>query len=100
MAMLGTFSRTRHADDHRREQDRTRVDDTITVDVHVGEGLAPLATVIAARLGPGFDVTVGPPAGRDIAVVAALGREATAFFHARHPDTLLLVVKRGATGHV
>jgi hypothetical protein len=74
-------------------------DDTMTIGVRVSEGLAPVAADIATRLGPGFDVTVGAPTHDSVAVVAALGREAIAFVHGQHPDAVLLVVKRGATGH-
>jgi hypothetical protein len=99
MSVLDNFLRTRQFDDRHRQHDPTKVDDRTTISVHVSEGLAPIAVDIAERLGPGFDVTVGPPAGGNVAVLAALGREAIAFFHARHPDTVFLVVKRGATGH-
>ncbi|MEY2405071.1 MAG: hypothetical protein QOD38_2622 [Acidimicrobiaceae bacterium] len=67
--------------------------------MHVSQTLAPIVAEVAARLGPGFDLTVGPPVEGDIAVLAAMGREAIAFLHAQHPATVLLVVKRGATGH-
>jgi hypothetical protein len=88
-----------HPADRHHEPDSAKVDDAVTIHVDVSDGLAPIAAGIAERLGSDFDVTVGPPAHGSIAVVAALGREAIAFFHAQHPETILLVVKRGATGH-
>ncbi|MEY2460934.1 MAG: hypothetical protein QOG30_2764 [Acidimicrobiaceae bacterium] len=99
MALIDTFLRTSHFDERHRRRDTTKVDDVMAVRVRITEGLAPIAAAVAERLGPGFEVTVGSPTGGSIAVVAALGREATAFVHAQHPDALLLVVKRGATGH-
>jgi hypothetical protein len=93
------FSRSRPSAAPHHGVGPVRVDDTMTVPVRVSGGLAPIAGEVARRLGPRFDVTVGPPTGASIAVLAAMGREAIAFFHTQHPDSVLLVVKRGATGH-